>query len=306
MVTCGALLILFCLACTREPVDGKKSQADLHIVYHGVTITDDTPANRRPVSLSVSRIATQIKAALRARGVQPLHDMENPSKAWKIRMRGRLIYGVHVPQGLAEKAVAGQAKLVFKMEVSIRPPQSSESMHQIYEYSTGARTKSGAAALKSVLSRLATATSRSAVKWVMRRVQFLGQAPHVLLTGLDSKERGRRLAAIERLAMLKYKPAVPFIVRLLQSETDSGLRHRLVGALAEIGDDSAARALIDVADTKDRDMLRAILQALSIVGGERVSEFFDILSMHDAADIRDMVESAQRRLKRRSKKSILP
>ena len=80
-------------------------------------------------------------------------------------------------------------------------------------------------------------------------------------------------------------------------EEDREVKLRLIGAIAELGDERAAQALISIADTRDREMLGAVLDALSSVGGERVQEFLGILSMHDSAQIRDMVESARRRLK---------
>ena len=78
------------------------------------------------------------------------------------------------------------------------------------------------------------------------------------------------------------------------------MKHRLIGAFAEIGDRRAAPVLIGLADTGDREMLHSILEALGVIGGDRVEDFLDILAMHDASFIREMVESARGRLKRRS------
>ena len=296
-------MLIACLGCTSRPTQEEGGSSALLKVFHELRLTDDTPAKKRPVALRPSDLQTQVERALKTHGLRPVGDVQNLTDSWKVRIRGRFVYGVQVSDGLAEQAIAGQAKLIFKMEAAIRPPNSSEAMYQAFQVSHDEATKAGSENLQIVLRRLMGRTARSAAKLVAVRVEFLAQKPQALLRGVESAKSALRLAAIDRLAMLKYKPAVPVIVSALKTETDIGLRHRLVGALAEIGDDSAARALIDIADTKDRAMLRTILQALSVVGGERVSDFFEILSMHDAADIRDMVENAHRRLKRRNRQT---
>ena len=95
--------------------------------------------------------------------------------------------------------------------------------------------------------------------------------------------------------MTRESTAVEAIASQLRIEKNRDVKHRMIGALSEIGDEKAAQALIHLADPRDRETLAAILDALTVVGGQRVDDFFDILSMHDASDVRELVSDARRR-----------
>lgn len=138
------------------------------------------------------------------------------------------------------------------------------------------------------------------VQRLLTRTAVVGLKAQALTQRLADADWVVRLAAVEQLAVLRDPSTVGALASHAKTEQNREVLLRLIGVLGELGDDRAAQALIGLANPRDREMLRGVLDALSVVGGERVTDFFDILASHDAPDVREMVEEARSRLARKA------
>lgn len=282
-------------------------------------VADATPAETRPVALPGPRLAAALGAALTEAGLaaaapDPLglhgrwHEAREraglPRHHWSIEVEGRVVYGRIGEAGIAPEAGPGELKAVWTIELALRPPDRSPTMYafaggQDSADFAGDPATPGTAletALEAALDARVKAAAADAARQVAAQVETLAQDESALIASLTADDPLVRRAAAERLGMLRSPAAVPALAAQVQVEADRDAQLRMIGALAEIGDDRAAEALIALANPRDRELLRAVVDALSVVGGERVADFFSILANHDDADVRLLVEQARLRL----------
>ena len=141
--------------------------------------------------------------------------------------------------------------------------------------------------------------SNRCAQWVKREVENFSRPAENLVKLLESYPLRADSSILERLAQLRVVAAVPALVHQLNQSQSSDLRLRIIGVLAEIGDESAADGLMRAANPRDREEFSAILVAVSTIGGQRVADFLEIFAQHDSLGVRAMVEEAQERLRRR-------
>ena len=290
-----AVWLTLCLlaGCSKAPSD----IASVTLVEYRVT--DGTPGTTKPIALDLARFRQAQVKRLDTKGIDL--DAQAASTRWRLKCRTQAVYGQLSPQGLSETVKSGPAVLVLRTELSLKPPGAETAMHQFWEERFESETVTGAVALEKTLLGLLDKGAQAQVNWMETRLTLLIKGETDLIGVLKDPRPGNRLAAIERLSMLRSKAAVQPMLDALAVEKNLAVRQRMIGAFAEMGDERAARALINMADTRQLDTLRSILNTLSVIGGERVLEFFELLSMHDAAAIRDMVSTARARLERSRK-----
>lgn len=280
-----------------------------------LAVDDITPPDRRPAAIEARALRTALRTALTAAGLvvdgdDPLgvaHAVDEAraraglgARSWRVELDARAIYGVSEGEGIAAEPIAGQVKAVWLVELELAPPDASPPLNASAEAVAEVDFAGGdAEALRPIVAGRLDAAAADVARQIAAQVDTLGQPVDALVEALAAAEPYVRRAAAERLGMLRDARAVPAIAERLRVEDDRETRLRLVGVLAEIGDDRAAEILIELATPRDREMLRAIIDALSVVGGARVDDFLDILSTHDDADVRMMVEQARRRLEQR-------
>ena len=292
----ATLLLLACSSGGESKPPEPARPAPPRVVVTRVSVQDSTPEDRRPVQVPGDALKSALEAALAAEG---LERGEAPEDAWRISVRARYGYGVTRGEGLLATPDKGRVKAVLTIDAQIRAPGVSEALHAYIETDDEADFDGDAAKLRAALDARVGAAASKAAKAVAARARLLGEDTPTLVTRLEDADPLVRRAAAGRLAMLKARAAVPALAARVKQEEDRETLLRMVGALTEIGDDQAAAALIELADPRDRELLRAVVDALSVVGGERVGDFFEVLGTHDSADIRLMVEQAKARLKRK-------
>lgn len=220
-----------------------------------------------------------------------------PRGYWAVEVEGRAVYGRVGEAGIAPEAGPGELKAVWTVELALRPPDGSPTM---YAFAGGEDAAvfdgADAEAMRPALAARIEAAAAIAARQVHAQVDTLGQDEAALIGAVKADDPLVRRAAAERLGMLRAPAAVPALSEQVQVEPDRDAQLRMIGALAEIGDDRAAEALIALANPRDRELLRAVIDALSVVGGTRVDDFFSILAHHDDADVRLLVEQARLRL----------
>lgn len=223
-----------------------------------------------------------------------------PRDHWAVEIDARAVYGLVGEGGVAQTIAPGEAKAVWTVELALKSPDRAPTLYAFANGESDARFEGAdAAALVPVLEAQVAAAAAEAAKQVAAQVDTLGQPVEALIAALGADDPLVRRAAAERLGMLRAAIAVPTLAERVQVEPDRDAQLRMVGALAEIGDDRAAEALIALANPRDRELLRAVIDALGVLGGPRVRDFLDILAHHDDADVRLLVEQARMRLERR-------
>lgn len=298
------LLIVGALACSSKkepsPTAAPTTEAPPPaLVVTRLKITDETPPDTQPLQLSKDALEEPWKAALQAAGFT---FGERRADAVGVRLDVRAVYGLTTGEGLLKAIKPARAEVRWAVKAKLRPPGASVADHAWFEGAAGGDFTGDAAAFQAaLLAHLATAVKQPAAD-LKARAELMTLDPKQLIGRLASPDAAVRLAAVDRLGALRAPEAVDALIKLTRSEKERTITLRVIGALAEIGDDAAAKALISLANPRDREMLRAVVEALSVVGGARVSDFLDILSAHDAADVREMVESARARLARKAKR----
>ncbi|MEZ4474566.1 MAG: HEAT repeat domain-containing protein [bacterium] len=296
----GLLCVLALVGCTKSapeaPTPAAETPAGPPVVVTRFSVEDATPAEARRFTPTPDDLGPSLRARLEAIGLRFADDA--PDDAARLTLTARLVHGFTVGEGLipaADPAPAGaRSRAVWAVEARLRAPGSAEGQHIFLEGMDEAPVE-GDGALGARIDK----AFDPVVQGLKTRVGLLGLGTPALTTRLDDPDPAVRLAAIDQLAFRRDAAAVEAISRRTRIEKEREVLLRLIGALAEIGDDGAARALIDLANPRDRELLRAVLDALSVVGGERVGDFFDILASHDDADVRAMVEDARARLQRK-------
>lgn len=295
------LLLVLLAACSKSPPPAAPAPdaAPPSAVVTRLRVLDATPPTHRPVALDRAALEAALTKALTAEGltVQP---GARPDDVWRVAVEARVVYGIALDDGLADSVRPGEGKAVWEMELKLRPPGTIEAMHGWLEASDAAPfAGADEAALRAALEAHVKAPLPRLARGLKRQVDVLGRDVPGLVDALSDDDPDVRQAAAGRLGMLRATAAVPALAARIEQEKHRAALLRMVGALSEIGDDRAAEALIGLANPRDRELLRAVVDALSVVGGKRVEDFFDILSSHDAADVRAMVQQARSRLRRR-------
>lgn len=268
------------------------------LIITSLRVVDETPAEQRPLQLSAQALEEPWRNALTAAGFE---FGDRRADAVDVRLDVRAVYGLTKGEGLLKTVQPARAELRWAANARMRAPGADVRDNAWFDGQDGRAFEGDLAALQRSLLALAAGAVKGPVADLKARATLLTLPAPALIARLKSKDVQIRLAAVDRLGVLRATEAVDPLIALTRTETARPVKLRVVGALAEIGDDSAAKALISLANPRDREMLRAVVEALSVVGGARVSDFLDILSAHDAPDVREMVEAARARLARKAK-----
>ena len=113
-----------------------------------------------------------------------------------------------------------------------------------------------------------------------------------LLELVGSQEPHLRGYALDCLAFKRVSAAVPKLAERLATETDPDTLMRLVGALAEIGDERAVRPLIELTRRKDEYFVLQVIHAVGAIGGRTAEGFLvTMASGHGSEHVRQVAKS---------------
>jgi len=293
------LLVAF-LGCGDPPTTQGGEETGL--VLKRVRVRDSTPPDLRPVTLQTADLEAFLRLALALEGVTTdrtparwLLGPIGPQAGWSVSVSARVVYGIATREGLAEVVTNGEVKAVWTAEARILAPGRRDAVTYAIESESSGAFAGDKATLRSMLATHVGTAAVVLAERLAHRLVMLSKSAADLVGLISSPIRETRFAAVEQLAQLRATEAVPSLADRLREEPEASIKLRIIGALAEIGDPRAADALISAADPKNRELLGACIDALSVVGGQRVDDFLEILASHDAPDIREMVEAAQAR-----------
>jgi hypothetical protein len=295
----GAAALLLA-GCSDAPPNAAKPEAEAPqaratVVLGRLRVVDETPAERRPWAATPEQLEAPLRAAVTAAGVQT--SAPTPTD-WLLTAKARVVYGLAGPDGeLRAKPEAGTAAARWQVEVALRVPGEPAPIESVFEGRAQAPFEGAADALAPTLTGVLTQGLAGLSADVAGRLEVLTLPAMALVSMLEDASAERRRLAVDRLAMLRARTAVPALGARLRAEPDRELRLRIVGALAELGDQRAADALVAIADPKDREMLVAIVDTLALLGGPSATAFLDVLADHDAPEVRALVGQARERMK---------
>ena len=259
-------------------------------------VIDETPKAQRLVPVAQERLEAILRAALARAG---LIEPGDAAKPWVLSARAPVIYGVGGETGaLRTDLGSGTTAARWHIDLDLQDPLAAGSMEFAYDGRDDGPFSGDARALEASLTAHLEAALRDLTNSTRARLDVVTRPPAGLIAALSEPSAEGRLWALERLSGLRAREAVPALIRLLKLEGDAHrpLRLRTIGALAEIGDPGAVDALIGIADTKDREMLHALVETLATLGGPAVEPFLSVLAEHDAPDVRELVSRARERL----------
>ena len=290
------LLSLLLLSCSRSPKGPpEREEKLLKVQLTGLKVLDMTPSEYRPIQIPQEALMEMLLTQLKLRGFTL--NPQASKQHWRLQIEAELSYGIATDTGLSKKSQPGRSKAILKAELRLKSPKQGENL-KLYLEQEAEALFSGEGAKRAIKARLKEVSRKGAEEIsALSEVYSLEQEPFLEI--LREGTPALRMAAIERLAMLREHQSVSILVQRLQGEERREIKLRIIGALAELGQAEAAPALIDQVDPKDREMLRALLEALSIIGGERVTDLLEILQNHDSPDVRVMVKRASERLKQK-------
>ncbi|MBT6180076.1 MAG: HEAT repeat domain-containing protein [Deltaproteobacteria bacterium] len=114
------------------------------------------------------------------------------------------------------------------------------------------------------------------VLWRRERISWTSSQ---LIEALQNTEDKRqRLFLVNRLGETRALDAVDVLVEMLKVEEDDGVLLRLIGALAQIGNDKGVKAMIATTRLKDEAFVVQVVYAVGGIGGKMAEAFLVTLA----------------------------
>jgi hypothetical protein len=149
---------------------------------------------------------------------------------------------------------------------------------------------------KELGGRLARDTASLVVKQQKLRTGPLAE----LMAALKDPDADVRRQGVRAAAYRRAREAVPQLVAMMD-EPQADLADMALGALVDIGDPSAVKALTARVKFGDVDELRKLIDPIAAMGGDEARAFLEfVASGHEDADIRKMAKTALERMERRA------
>ncbi len=281
------------LACLLFFASCSQKSKEPQIPFARLEFIDATPANLHPIVVDLEKAKQNFESMLARAGYFKVSETPDHSQ-WRASIQARVVYGFTKGDGLEEQVSKDcEAQAMLSVALRLLPPLQSEAVYLFEQTQSKCPLKEAPnygveAQIDEVIKAMEPLLKTK------RQLLYRDQAG--LIAALDDERPAMRIGAAELLGMSRAQGAVPQICDRLQKEQDRAVLLRLIGALAEIGDARAVTALIAVADSKDRELLRAVIDALSSIGGEQTNDFFDLLENHDSPEVRYMLEEARKHL----------
>jgi hypothetical protein len=121
-----------------------------------------------------------------------------------------------------------------------------------------------------------------------------------VLRALDGADPAVRQVAFATVAERQLRAAAPRLLEMLKSD-DELVRDGAIGALVALREPRAVKALTELAEFRDLDMMRRIIDAVGAIGGEDARAYLELVAAgHEVSAVRDLATAALSRLNRRS------
>jgi hypothetical protein len=142
-------------------------------------------------------------------------------------------------------------------------------------------------------------TVREAVHGMCAKAAIRGGDDSLAIAALDEKDPELVIYALGVVGDRKLVAAYDKIVALLHAE-DEEERDAAIGTLVALGDERGVHALSELAEFKDLDLMRRVIDAIGAIGGDEAHDYLQLVaSGHDVPAIQALAKEALDRLERR-------
>ncbi len=294
----AAVVLFACRGSNDAPTAGEgattvAAPTRARVALGRLRVDDLTPIDQRPYAPTGEVLEATLRDSFLKMGLST-----EPAVAsdWVLTARAQAVYGVQSGEALARTPTAGKAAARWAVKVTLREPGDPVPFETACDGADEGDFDGQPVGLGPAIdAHLKAAAARCAAS-LQDELGVLTLDAAGLMVAVDDDSPAHRRTAADRLGRMRHRAAAPTLAARLKKETDRETQLRIVGALAELGDERAVPALIAIADPKDRELLHAVVDALSVLGGKDVEAFLDVLSMHDAADVRELITEARARL----------
>jgi hypothetical protein len=298
--TAGVLLVAMALAsaagCSRRATAPAAPPGRAPLLV-ALRLVDRTPEAERPALVDLAAIREEALRLCReagtftpALGREPAQGQE----AWQLRVEVGLGEDTRDGRGLARAAV-----VVRLEQVGGRPDAARLDTQGGAEQPYALETPDPNGVYTSLVKRV----MGDLLKGLLARVRLRHSDLQTLIAALGSPEAEVRLGAITAAAERRERGAVPALLERLADPVDV-VRDRALGALVEIGDRRAVKALTKQTKFQDLDGMHKIIDAIGSLGGEEARSYLEfVASGHEEPDIREQAKEALDRLRRKEQRS---
>ena len=289
--------ILCCLAACKGCPQRRESPLDVRPALGSVTIKSDGPISFRGAQfhLDEPRLAEKVKSVLTSAGV--FAEFSGPSAQQSIANIALEVQDFS--DGSSEHPEIG---VRLRLRIAVRPQGSSPARfnEDLLATGQGPLPPGDAGDPTESFQRLAERTAGDLLlSYIARQRLWVANVPEVKLA-LESHDTDLRVEALRIIGARKLREEVPDILGLLADE-DEAVRDAALGALVEMRERSAVKALAESRPMRDVREMRKVLDAIATLGGREAMDYLAFVAeTHDEEDIRAMAKEALERLKRRS------
>lgn len=212
------------------------------------------------------------------------------------RARMRVVYGVEEVAGAPKTPpiLRGTATLTIDWSDDLEGPELWSAVACDGEPPKDRKLLGGAAS-----AVVECAIERAAHDLVEKEQLRHADLPAVL-AALDNPEPEIRQVAYAAIGDRHLVGALPRLVELLRSP-DELVRDGAIGALVGLRDRRAVKPLTQLAEFKDLDLMRRIIDAVGAIGGDEAHDYLELVATgHEVPIIRELAQQALARLERKA------
>lgn len=290
-----ALLLAVCLAascqrCSSELPDHRPILGSVAVAPMGIVSFRGTEFR-----LSGAQLEESVKAAI----VQSAIFADAHASPVKQAVANISLFVDAFGDGTDDSPVIG---VKVRLRISTRPEGAAPAHFNEDVVGTGQLplTKEDLGAVQSVFQRLAGRTTEDLLRAYVARQKLWTATPGEVAKALSSSDSDVRLEALNAIGGRKMGEQVPAVLHLLNDD-DESIRDAALGALVELKDRRAVKALAESRPMRDTREMRKVLDAIATLGGREAKDYLAFVAeTHDDEDIRSMAKEALERLKKQT------
>jgi hypothetical protein len=289
------LLLALCLAASCQRCS--RTLTDDRPVLGSVVVTPISAVSFRgaEVRLSEATLKEQIKTAI----LQSAVFAEAHGSSAKQTVANVSLWVDAFGDGTDDSPAIG---VKVRLRISMRPEGSAPA--HFNEDIVGAGqlplTKENLASMQIVFQRLAGRTAGDLLRAYVARQKLWTGGPDEVAKALSSSDFDLRLEALNIIGARKMREHVPMVLHLL-TDDDESIRDAALGALVELRDRRAVKALAESRPMRDTREMRKVLDAIATLGGQEAKDYLAFVAeTHDDEEIRSMAKEALERMKKQA------
>ena len=257
-----------------------------------IEVADRSPGR----SLDQKALAARVARVLRASGLfevpepGPAASAAEGQSAWRCRL--------DVGGGVERAGREGMLHAIAQVDCE---PTAGAGADSLSAQALGDQPLLAGADPRARLAELAGRLVEDTVGLLVRQQRLRTGSLADLLAALGDRDADVRRQAVRAAAYRRAREAVPRLIALLDDPQED-LRDMALGALSDIGDPQAVKALTSRVKFGDVDQLRRVIDPIAAMGGEEARAFLEfVASGHEDPEMRKLARSALERMDRRAR-----